>query len=261
MDQLEPHLDKHMGNQYTLFSWRERWRRIVRAGSSISFKFIWLQAQYDVLESYAPFSEAWWQHVPTPLRLKFIGCSTVDIEPEARGVPLPYDFTGTLLHYTCRKHLHSITRWGLLCGRDCSKSGNMCIYLAATEWDHDKYQAATRKQYEGNLELPQLIGFPPKPTHDARVYINMKRLCQRNPSPDLRQAENFTISCAPGSVIPWNCLEAAVCMKNNSLIWVNPDFYYAYLSLKLVPSVVAATTTSIQLVHIHTVLLILICRR
>ena len=74
----------------------------------------------------------------------------------------------------------------------------------------------------------------------------MKRLCHRNPSPDLRQAENFTISCAPGSVIPWNCLEAAVCMKNNSLIWVNPDFYYAYLSLKLVPPFVAATISPAQ---------------
>ena len=244
MEQLEPHLEKHMGDQYIRRSWRERWRTIIQAGSSISFKFLWLQAQYDGLEPYAPFSEAWWQHVITPLRLKFIGCSTVEIEPEARGVPLPHDFTGTLLHYTCRKHLHSITRWGLLCGRNCGKSGDMCIYLASTEWDHDKYQAATRMQNEGNLELPQLIGFPPKPTQDVRIYINMKRLCSRNPPPDLRQAENFTISCAPGAVIPWNCMEAAVSMEKNSLIWVNPDFYYAYLSLQLVPSDIAATISA-----------------
>ena len=232
-----------MGDQYLLSSWRERWRDIVRAGSSISFKFIWLQAQHDAIESYAPFTEAWWQHVPTPLRLKFIGSSAVDIAPEARGVPLPHDFTGTLVHYTCRKHLPSITRWGLMCGRDCSKSGDMCIYLAANDWNQDEYQAATRKQNEGNLELPQLVGFPPKTTHDVRVYINMKRLCQRNPSPDLRQAENFTISCAPGFAIPWNCLEAAVSMKENALIWVNPDFYSAYLSQELVSSTDAATVS------------------
>ena len=119
----------------------------------------------------------------------------------------------------------------------------MCIYLAANDWNQDEYQAATRKQNEGNLELPQVIGFPPKTTHDVRVYINMKRLSQQNPSPDLRQAENFAISCAPSFTVPWNCMEAAVSMEDNALIWVNPDFYSAYLSQELVPSTVAATVT------------------
>ncbi len=141
MSQFEPYLKQHLGEQYLAVSWRERWREIVNGGHSISFKFIWLQTQYDQVASYPPFTANWWQHVPTPLRLKFIGSSAVDIAPEARGVQLPHEFTGTLVHYTCRKHLPSITRWGLMCGRKCSQSGEKCIYLAAVDWNQNDYTA------------------------------------------------------------------------------------------------------------------------
>ena len=230
MSQYEPFLEQHMGDRYSQVSWRERWKQIVQGGHSICFKFVWLHSQYDQCKSYPPFTEDWWQHVATPLRLKFIGSSTQNIASEARGIQLPSNFTGTLVHYTLQRHLPSITRWGLLCGRRCGKSGESCIYLAACDDDAEAYTAATRKLSEGELTLPYIVGFPPKVTHDVRIYVNYGRLFRTYPGPTLRQAENFAISCASSFAIPWNCLEAAVSLKDHALLWVNPDYFAAYLT-------------------------------
>ena len=230
MSQYEPFLEQHMGDQYSKVSWRERWKQIIQGGHSICFKFVWLHSQYEQCKSYWPFTEDWWQHVATPLRLKFIGSSTQNIASGARGGQLPSNFTTTLVHYTLQHHLPSITRWGLLCGRKCGKSSESCIYLAACDYDAEAYTAATRKLNEGELMLPHIVGFPPKDTHDVRIYVNYARLFITFPGPNLRQAENFAISCASSFAIPWNCLEAAVSLKDNALLWVNPDFFAAYLT-------------------------------
>ena len=107
--------------------------------------------------------------------------------------------------------------------------------LAAGDFNQNEYTAATRKLSEDELALPHIVGFPPKAAHDVRIYVNFERLYRTHPGPDLRQAENFAISCAPSFAIPWNCLEAAVSMKENALLWVNPDFFAAYLSRHLDP--------------------------
>ena len=111
MSQYEPFLEQHLGDRYSQVSWRESWKQIVQGGHSICFKLVWFHSQYDQCKSYPPFTENWWQHVPTPLRLKFIGSSTQNIASGARGGQLPSNFTGTLVHYTLQRHLPSITRW------------------------------------------------------------------------------------------------------------------------------------------------------
>ncbi len=65
---------------------------------------------------------------------------------------------------------------GLLCGRRCGKSSESCIYLAACDYDAEAYTAPTRKLSEGELTLPHTVGFPPKDTHDVRIYVNYDRL-------------------------------------------------------------------------------------
>ena len=196
MSEFELRLKQHLGDQYHELSWRERMSDVINGSRSISFKLAWLHSQYDQCKSYPPFTTEWWQHVPTPLRLKFLGSSTQNIASEARGCELPNDFTGTLVHYTLQRHVPSITRWGLLCGRKCGKSGETCIYLAACDFNSEEYTAATRRLGTGDLKLLCVIGFPPDETQDVRIYVNYERLCRAHPGPLLRQAENFAISCA-----------------------------------------------------------------
>ena len=170
-----------------------------------------------------------------PSALEISWRSAQNIATGARGGELPASFTTTLIHHTLLRYVPSITKWGILCGRECDRSNESCVYLAATEYDEAAYTAATRKLNDGELMLPHVIGFPPKDTHDVRIYVNYARLYRTFPGPNLRQAENFAISCESSFCIPWNCLEAAVSNKNNALLWINPDFYSAYLRTRFDP--------------------------
>ena len=88
MDQLETELKGNLAENYTSgLNWHERWRQIIRGSQVMSFKLVWLHAQYVQCEQHTPFSEDWWAAVPTPTRIKFIGSSGAPIVSEARGFP------------------------------------------------------------------------------------------------------------------------------------------------------------------------------
>ena len=74
--------------------------------------------------------------------------------------------------------------------------------------------------------MPHVVGYPPKSVHDIKVIVNYSRLFKMNA--ELCQDESFAISCKTNFAVPWNCLEAAVNMLTNTLMWVNPDFYSYY---------------------------------
>ena len=140
--------------------------------------------------------------------------------------PLTSDFAETLLHYTCLKNLSSITRWGIKAGIDCGKNNESCIYLAATDFDAELYKTCAQKVIQHDLEMPHLVGHPPRSDQDIKLVINYSRLF--NLDPELCQDESFAISCRSHFTVPWNCLEAAINMDTNTLMWVNPDFYDCY---------------------------------
>ena len=74
--------------------------------------------------------------------------------------------------------------------------------------------------------MQDVIGYPPKSDHDIKLVINYSRLFNLNP--EFCQDESFAISCKSHFTVPWNCLEAAINMVTNTLMWVNPDFYGSY---------------------------------
>ena len=74
--------------------------------------------------------------------------------------------------------------------------------------------------------MPQVVGYPPKSDHDIKIVVNYSCLFKLNA--ELCQDESFAISCKSHFTVPWNCLEAAINMITNTLMWVNPDFYSCY---------------------------------
>ena len=180
------------------------------------------------LQRFWSFTDSWWHVVPTPLRLKYLrGSVGLPMDSDARGFPLESNFAQTLLHYTYMKELPSITKWGIRAGINCGKSAGNCVHLSADHYDAEHYMYCAKQLAQGDLTLPTVVGFPPKPEQNAEVIVNFDRLYATNP--ELCQDEGFSITCKALYDIPWHCLEAAICRDTMILVWVNQEFYDKYL--------------------------------
>ena len=201
---------------------------------TIRFKFCWLHSQYQQCIKEWPWTDNWWRIVPTPLRLKYTrGNAGVPMDSDARGYPLESKFVPTLIHYTYMKNISSITKFGVMAGVNCGKSAGNCVHFSVDNYDADFYRDSTKLLAEGDLQLPAVVGYPPKPEWDAELVCNYDLVYDTDA--ELCQEEEFAVTAKAYHNIPWSCIEAAICRQTRILVWVNPKFYDKYLVLPTTP--------------------------
>ena len=61
------------------------------------------------------------------------------------------------------KNISNITKFGIMAGVSCGKSAGNCVHFSVDIYDTDFYRDSAKLLAEGDLQLPAVVGYPPKP--------------------------------------------------------------------------------------------------
>ena len=136
-------------------------------------KFCWTHAQYKAVAKSWPFTKAWWEQVPTPIRVKVTrGHSGPVLDDDARGKPLPPKLVPVLHLLGYLAHAPEISREGFKCGKLCGMSSKNNVHFSIDVYDETVYKKAQEQLAKGDLRLPAKIGDPPRYDYNAEDVLN-----------------------------------------------------------------------------------------
>ena len=113
------------------------------------------------------------------------------MDSDDRGYPLESKSVPTLIHYTSMKK-SSIAKYGIMAGVNCGKSAGNCVHFSVASYDPDLYRDSAKLLAQGDLQLPAVVGYPPKPEWDAEVICNYDLVYDTDP--ELCQEEAFAVT-------------------------------------------------------------------